>query len=386
MNTVWRSMALHVTKTSFAARASEAEARARAVERDAFELAGVSRARADARGRERGSMGTTSKRARATATTDSARETERHREIVRWMHASVERGARGCVIGDEAETEPIRAACAFASEMSARRRSGTTSAVLVLCAPNAVMAWTETLKMFGVGSVALVKNGEQARIAFERIEAGAASAAVMSHDVYRNVVEKAMDVDWIVCVYDEVHRLKSEKTKGYEAARLLHEKVYRVGLSDQLFSNCDSNDLWAVLNWIAPWQLGDRSLYNSYFVKPISEGHKGKHSDLATQRTRELHARLSTMITPGIGEAALYRQYVPEITGTKDDVSTAKRALEALAKFENLTVPEMAKKLLRMDRKARDALRLRVVASETLVGSFGAVLEQWRKEMEMTND
>jgi len=49
-----------------------------------------------------------------------------------------------------------------------------------------------------------------------------------------------------------------------------------------------------------------------------------------------------------------------------------------------VTPVEMAKRLLAMDRKARNALRCRVVASE--VGSFSTVLEQWQRENEMANE
>ena len=51
---------------------------------------------------------------------------------------------------------------------------------------------------------------------------------------------------------------------------------------------------------------------------------------------------------------------------------------------DGVTPVEMAKRLLAMDRKARNALRCRVVASE--VGSFSTVLEQWQRENEMANE
>ena len=143
-----------------------------------------------------------------------------------------------------------------------------------------------------------------------RVKSGAACALVMSHDTYRNAVQDVIEVPWAMCVYDEVHRLKSDKSKAYEAAHLLHKKVFRVGLSDQLFTNCNASELWSVMNWIVPWRLGDRNLYDSYFVKPINDGHRNIHTDVAQQRTRELHAHLSAAMTPGIGEAQLFRQYV----------------------------------------------------------------------------
>jgi hypothetical protein len=43
-----------------------------------------------------------------------------------------------------------------------------------------------------------------------------------------------------------------------------------------------------------------------------------------------------------------------------------------------LPVAEMAAKLLAMDKRGRDALRCRVIASE--LGTFATVLEQWQKE------
>ena len=80
----------------------------------------------------------------------------------------------------------------------------------------------------------------------------------------------------------------------------------------------------------------------------------------------------------------MFHQYAPEIDGKDDSETTARKALEALASYEQVQPVEMAKRLLAMDRKARNALRCRVVASE--VGSFSTVLEQWQRENEMANE
>jgi len=376
------------SKSSFAQRAVELAASARACE---TELApsfdpGPSRATTGERIVDEGSLvlwaPETAKRAGATTmsipSSQLSQLSSRHVQMIRFLHEQFVRTdlSGGCAVRDEAEAEPIVGACAFCGAVASR--SAKYRAVLVLCAPNAIMAWVETLKRFGVREVESARSSSQAELAFERVATGKSVACVLSHDVYRNVVEKAVAVPWIVCVYDEVHRLKSEKTKAYEAAQSLDKKVFRIGLSDQLFSNCSSLELWSCLNWVAPWRLGDRSLYETYFVKAINDGHNGVHTDLATQRTRELHAHLSTFLTPGIGQAALFQQYVPNIVGTRDDPTTAKKALEALAKFENVTIEEMAETILAMDKKARDALRCRVIASES--GPFGEVLERWQRE------
>ena len=381
------------SKSSFAQRAVEVAASARAcdAERATPIDFGPSRAMTDERVVDEGSLvlwaPETAKRSGAATMSIPSLQlsllSSRHVQMIRFLHEQFMRVdlSGGCAVRDEAEAEPIVGVSAFCAAVASR--SAKYRAVLVLCSPNAIMAWVETLKKFGVREVESTRSATQAELAFERVATGKSVAAVVSHDVYRNVVEKAVEVPWIVCVYDEVHRLKSEKTKAYEAAQLLDKKVFRIGLSDQLFSNCSSLELWSVLNWVAPWRLGDRSLYESYFVQAINDGHKGVHTDLATQRTRELHAHLSTFLTPGIGEAALFRWNVPDIAGTKDDPTTAKKALEALAKFENVAIEEMAERVLAMDKKARDALRCRVVASER--GSFGEVLEQWQRENDIAS-
>lgn len=311
-----------------------------------------------------------------------AKLSPRHVECVKFLHGKYTKSSTnaGCVVRDDAESEPLMAVCAFVGAVLASRCKQTKNGViLVLCAPNSIMAWSETIKKFGVREVATAKSAKQAEEAFDRAARGDCAVCVLSHDAFRNTLESAMKVYWLVCVYDEVHRLKSEKTKAYEAVKLLHKKVFRIGLSDKLFSDLDGVELWNVMNFVAPWKLGDKHLYTNYFLKPINDGHRNKHTELATKRVRELHSHLSEFMTPPIAAAALYKQYVPEINGTDDSPETAKRAIEALAKFEKVTVSEMAEKLLSMDKRGRDELRWRVVSTQ-YGGGFATALAEWQRQ------
>ena len=58
----------------------------------------------------------------------------------------------------------------------------------------------------------------------------------------------------------------------------------------------------------------------------------------------------------------LFATNVPDIGGKDNDPRTALFALESLAKFEKISVEDMARKLLTMDKKSRDALRWRAIA------------------------
>ena len=376
-------------KASFASRAFEAHARARARRhRDANDEPSDAREVSsgalvlwapDGAERETSSM--------TVPATSAKRASERQLDVVRALHRTfcMSSTHAGCVLRDDGEGTSVVGACAFASAATASLGGETRDGgVLAVCAPNAVATWVETLEAHGVRGVESARSAVKAEEAFERVRSGEARACVLSHDAYRNVVRRAILVPWSMCFYDEVHRLKGENTKAHEAAQMLPKHVFRVGLSDQLFSNCDASDLWAVMNWVVPWRLGDRRLYEKYFVKAINDGHKNIHSDLAAQRTRELHKHLSTAMFPPVGEGALFHQYAPEIDGKDDSETTARKALDALASYEQVTPVEMAKRLLAMDRKARNALRCRVVASE--VGSFSTVLEQWQRENEMANE
>ena len=388
------AQSLAKSKSSFASRAFEcsadADAKRRADRLDA-ESIGIKRAVVDlARAPSAGSVVLWPPEGAGRATTamtlpatHATRMTARQIEVVRALHSMFTKHHihSGCVVRDAEALEPIVGVCAFASAMLAARGGVDKEAsLLVLCAPNAILAWVQTLQTYGVRGVESARGASQIAKALSRVKSGDACALVMSHDTYRNAVQDVIELPWAMCVYDEVHRLKSDKSKACEAAHLLHKKVFRVGLSDQLFTNCNASELWSVMNWIVPWRLGDRNLYDSYFVKPINDGHRNIHTDVAQQRTRELHAHLSAAMTPGIGEAQLFRTYVPDVEGTDGSAATAQKALEALASFENLSVAEMAAKLLAMDKRGRDALRCRVIASE--LGTFATVLEQWQKENE----
>jgi len=292
----------------------------------------------------------------------------------------------GCVLVDEAEAEPIRAACCFAATALGNRSAANKTengAVLVLCSPNAIMAWVETLGLFGLtdSDIAFARGSKAAEDAFARALVGGCSVVVLTHDTFKKVLDTALTVPWLMVIYDEVHRLKnSSRSKQYEAASALHRKCFRVGLSDEILENCDEIESWHVLNWANPWSMGDKKFFQEYFLTPIADGHKGIRKDLARERVQQLTAHLRKAFFSSDHEFSaedLFATNVPDIGGKDNDPQTALFALESLAKFEKISVEDMARKLLTMDKKSRDALRWRAIA-DSEHGSFASSLAAWK--------
>ena len=308
-------------------------------------------------------------------------------KVVRYLHRMYSVN-EGCVLVDEAEAEPIRAACCFASAALANRCAAnktTNGVLLVLCSPNAIMAWVETLCLFGLqdSDVAFARGSKAAEDAFARALVGGCSVVVLTHDTFKKVLDNALTVPWLMVIYDEVHRLKnSSRSKQYEAASALHRKCFRIGLSDEILENCDEIESWHVLNWANPWSMGDKKFFQEYFLTPIADGHKGIRKDLARDRVQQLTAHLKKAFFSSeheFSEQELFATNAPDIGGKDDDPRTALFALESLAKFEKVSVEEMAQKLLTMDKKSRDALRWRVIA-DSEYGSFASSLAEWKRQ------
>jgi len=309
----------------------------------------------------------------------------RNVQSVKYLHSMYAR-CEGCVLADDAEGEPVAAACAFASAATATSREGEEKsefATLVLCSPNALAGWCETLVKFGTpeGAIARARGSGEALEAISRALAGEASFVAMTHDTFRKCLNDALKVPWLMVIYDEVHRLKnSSKSKQYEAAMALHRETFRIGLSDEILENCDELESWHVLNWANPWSLGDKKFFQEYFLTPIADGHKGVRKELARARLNQLAAHLKKAFFNSGREFSaddLFATNAPDIGGKDDTARTAMFALESLAKFEKISVEEMARKLLEMDKKKRDALRWRAIA-DSEYGSLTSALEEWK--------
>ena len=236
-------------KASFASRAFEAHARASAPRHrdangepsDAREVSSgaIVLWAPDGAERETSSM--------TVPATSAKRASERQLDVVKALHRTfcMSSTHAGCVLRDDGEGTSVVGACAFASAATASLGGETRDGgVLAVCAPNAVATWVETLEAHGVRGVESARSAAKAEEAFERVRSGRARACVLSP---RRVSKRRSPGDSRALVDVLLRRsasIEGENTKAHEAAQMLPKHVFRVGLSDQLFSNCAASDLW----------------------------------------------------------------------------------------------------------------------------------------------
>lgn len=92
-------------------------------------------------------------------------------------------------------------------------------------------------------------------------------------------------VAWHVAFFDEAHKLKNHKTKGYAAAALLPTKL-RYGLSGTIMQN-NFNELYRLLHLLVPDCLGSFDDYTDYYQQPIQKGQSTAASAQQVQLGRE---------------------------------------------------------------------------------------------------
>eukprot|EP00775_Hariotina_reticulata_P007621 gene7621-7823_t len=92
----------------------------------------------------------------------------------------------------------------------------------------------------------------------------------------------------------QVHKLKNASSKQYEAAAGI-TTPYRFGLTGTVMPN-RMEEMWAVLDLLAPGHLGDKTGFNEYYAKPIRRGRSSTAKKWEIQRGKERLEELKPLV------------------------------------------------------------------------------------------
>jgi SNF2 family DNA or RNA helicase len=95
-------------------------------------------------------------------------------------------------------------------------------------------------------------------------------AVLTSFDLARRDISLLDELDWSVIIVDEVHRVKNPRSK---ITRAYHQFACtrRFGLTGTAIQN-SYNELWTILDWTNPRQLGSMKQWKGFVVKPLTVG------------------------------------------------------------------------------------------------------------------
>ncbi|MEU0541288.1 DEAD/DEAH box helicase [Nocardia sp. NPDC005978] len=140
----------------------------------------------------------------------------------------------------------------------------SAGASLVVCPTSLVGNWVAEIERFAPGLRAVGWRGGAQPAA----EAG--MVVVTGYPTLRGHGPALAEKQWAAVVFDEAQVLKNPRTQVSKAARTLRADA-RVALTGTPVEN-HLEELWALLNLVAPQEFTHRAQFRRRFVRPISEG------------------------------------------------------------------------------------------------------------------
>ncbi len=179
---------------------------------------------------------------------------------------------------------------------------GCAGRFLVLCPLSCCEQWVAELKKWGgLRSSHYNGNVHAKKAAMANLISGRVDVLVTSYETYVQDVEVFATYDWAAVVFDELHRLKSSRTKLYASCMKFICKR-RIGLTGTLMQN-NLKELFAVVHFIQAGCFGTSQNFEANFVGPIKKGLRRDATavELAQSKlaSEALHNRLCVGSPPG---------------------------------------------------------------------------------------
>lgn len=134
---------------------------------------------------------------------------------------------------------------------------------LVVCPTSLVGNWVHEIQRFAPGLHPVAWRGGA-------VAAEAGTVVVAGYPTLRLHGAALREIRWATAVFDEAQALKNPRTQVSKAARSL-DAAATVALTGTPVEN-HLDELWAVLNLVAPRLFGHRTQFRRRFARPIQEG------------------------------------------------------------------------------------------------------------------
>lgn len=135
---------------------------------------------------------------------------------------------------------------------------------LVVCPAAVVGNWANEINRFAPGLRAETWFGGELRTPSER------TVVLTGYTTMRMHASELAKHSWITVAFDEAQVLKNTRTQVSKAARRLTSEA-RIALTGTPIEN-NLEELWALLNLVAPNAFGNRAHFRRRYAKPIVEG------------------------------------------------------------------------------------------------------------------
>ncbi|WP_280449536.1 DEAD/DEAH box helicase [Nocardia brasiliensis] len=181
---------------------------------------------------------------------------------------------------------------------------------LVVCPTSLVGNWAHEIDRFAPGLRVTVWRGGD-------IAAAAGTVVVAGYPTLRLHGHLLGEHRWATTVFDEAQALKNPRTQLAKAARTLDAEV-RVALTGTPVEN-HLEELWALLNLVAPRLFGHRTQFRRRFVRPIQEGSASAAARLRDAIEPVVLARKKAQVAASL-PAKIHTDLLCDLTGEQESL------------------------------------------------------------------
>lgn len=209
------------------------------------------------------------------------------------------------------------------------REEGESRPVLLICPTSVVNNWRKEAEQFTPNLAVLIHHGaDRLKSAAFRKKAAQSALVISSYGLLQRDIETLSDMEWAGVILDEAQNIKNPLTKQSKAARAVPAD-YRIALTGTPVEN-HIGDLWALMDFLNPGFLGNRTFFKDNFFYPIQwYGDTSASERLKTMTGPFILRRLKTdrTIISDLPDKIIMKQYC---TLTKEQVSLYKAVVDDL--------------------------------------------------------
>lgn len=169
--------------------------------------------------------------------------------------------------------------------------------ILLIC-PSTLMAnWETELDRWGWWHTYLYHgNSAEKQAALDAAEKGYLEIMITTYDSYRNSQDAINSIRWDCVIADECHKIKERKAEITKAMNNVNA-LCRLGLSGTSIQN-KYEELWTLLNWCSPGELGSMSSWKALICMPLKLGQSHDATVSQLSKARRIATKLRDHLLP----------------------------------------------------------------------------------------
>ncbi|PWN31835.1 uncharacterized protein FA14DRAFT_93569 [Meira miltonrushii] len=196
-------------------------------------------------------------------------------EGVSWMAFLAKFQLHGALCDDMGLGKTLQSICILSSKHFERAQLGEGSQSstsrklpsLIVCPPTLTGHWCHEIKQYATNLKPLLYAGQPAERAKLQKQIHSHDCIVTSYDTVRNDIDFLSKIEWLYCILDEGHVIKSAKTKTTKAVKQIRAE-HRLILSGTPIQN-NVLELWSLFDFLMPGFLGTEKQFMERYGRPI---------------------------------------------------------------------------------------------------------------------